>query len=311
MNISQYDPAVLESEATYISELLHQFQITLESCIPCIVTKYDSQNNSVSVKPLPKRVKDTENGLVYIDRPEIPSVPILRFLHGGFSINAPLFIGDTGYLFAVDRNCSSAQKENSSTLFSDDSQKEKNKGSLPPDDLSLGQYTSGFFLPCSWSKEGNHNGELVIEGIGKQPNDGKWQKIRLSNDGIITIETKDRQIVIGKDGISLSSGDVKLSMLDDRIVTELDKGSIDQTKDSLSLKLGERKLSLTDKGLSFDGPTEGNSSYISDLRYDLDSRQIQVKRVGYSKSGSLIVNLKQETDWQMVTGGQMVGLPAE
>lgn len=306
-----YDLAALESEPGYISELLHQFQIQIEQCIPCIVTEYNKENCTVSVQPLPQRAINTEEGLTYKDRPIIPSVPILRFLHGGFSINSPIFVGDTGYLIASDRSCSAVQAKNSTMLFSDDNQKDKNKGSFPPDDLSLGQYTSGFFLPCSWSKEGNHNGELVIEGIGKQLNDDKWQKIRLSNDGIITIETKDKQIVICKDGINLSSGDVKLSVLADRIVTELDKGSIEQTKDSLSLKLGERKLSLTDKGLSFDGPTEGNSSYISDLRYDLGSHQIQVKRVGYSKSGSLIVNLGQETDWQMIPGGQMAELSAE
>lgn len=311
MSALQYNPAVLEEEATYVAELFHQFQITLESCIPCIVTEYSPNENTVSVQPIPQRVIDTDNGIVHKDRPVIPSVPILRFLHGGFSISSPIFVGDTGYLIASDRSCSSAQKENSATLFSDDNQKEKNKGSLPPDDLSLGQYTSGFFLPCSWSKEGNHNGELVIEGIGKQPNDGKWQKIRLSNDGIITIETKDKQIVISKDGISLSSGEVKLSVLDDKIVTDCNNSRIEQAKDFIEIKHGTNKIVLDEKGITYSGNVDESGTIISDIRYDKSSHQIQVRRQPVARCGNMFVNVGKVGDWEMITGGQAIQLPTE
>jgi hypothetical protein len=292
-----YDPASLESEPGYISELLHQFQIQIEQCIPCIVTKYNQEDCTVNVQPLPQRAINTDEGLTYKDRPVIPSVPILRFLHGGFSINSPIFVGDTGYLIASDRSCSLAQKENSATLFSDDNPKEKNKGSFPPDDLSLGQYTSGFFLPCSWSKEGNPNGELIIEGIGKQPNDNKWQKIRLSNDGTITIETKDRQIVIGKDGINLSSGEVKLSVSDDRIVTELGESSVVHTDKDVSINISGRTLAIDKSGVKYNGEVDSRLSFITKIRRVTDSEDIEVKTQSVDISGNIIIDIKPETQW--------------
>lgn len=306
-----YDPAALESEPGYISELLHQFQIQIEQCIPCIVTEYNKENCTVNVQPLPQRAINTDEGLTYKDRPVVPSVPVLRFLHGGFSINSPIFVGDTGYLIASDRSCSLAQKENSTILFSDDNQKAKNKGSFPPDDLSLGQYTSGFFLPCSWSKEGNHNGELVIEGIGKEPNDGKWQKIRLSNDGTITIETKDKQIVIGNDGINLSSGEVKLSVLDDRIVTDCSKSHIEQSEDFIEIKHDTNKVVLDKNGITYSGNVDESGTIIADIRYDKSTHQIQVKRQPVARCGNMFVNVGKVGEWEMITGGQAVELPEE
>lgn len=300
MSALQYNPAVLESEPTYIAELLRQFQITLESCIPCVITKYDQENNTVDVQPIPQRVIDTDNGIVHKDRPIIPSVPVLRMLHGGFSINSPLFKGDTGYVIAVDRNCSSVQKENSTTLFKDDDKQEKNKGAMPPDDLSLAQYTNGFFLPCSWSKEGNPEGELVIEGIGKEPDDDKWQKIRLSNDGTITIETKDRQIIVGKDGINLSSGEVKLSVLDDRIVTELVDSSVVQTDKNVSVSISGRTLSIDKSGIKYNGEVDNRLSFITGIKRVPDSDDIEVKTKTIDISGNIIVAIKPETQWTKI-----------
>lgn len=292
----QYDPSVLKSATAFVDELLHQFQITFESCIPCIVTDYDPNENTVSVQPLPNKVIDTKEGITYKERPVIPSVPILRFLHGGFSINSPLFKGDTGYLFAVDRNCSSAQKENSTTLFEDDVDKSKNKGVMPPDDLSLAQYTNGFFLPCSWSKEGNPKGELVIEGIGKQPNDGKWQKIRLSNDGTITIEVKDRKVVVGKDGINLSSGETKLSVLDDRIVTNVGNSSIVQQDEQVSVRIFDRTLTIDKSGIKYSGKTDTTLPRLTGIRRD-ENGDIEVKTQQVDLSGNIIVKVSPETKW--------------
>lgn len=296
MSTLQYNPAVLESEPTYVAELLHQFQITLESCIPCVITEYDANNNTVDVQPIPQRVVDTDSGIVYKDRPIIPSVPVLRMLHGGFSINFPLFKGDTGYVIAVDRNCTSAQKENSTTLFKDDDKQENNKGAMPPDDLSLAQYTNGFFLPCSWSKEGNPKGELAIEGIGKEPNDDKWQKIRLSNDGIITIETKDKQIVIGKDGINLSSGEVKLSVLDDKIVTDVGDSSITQQGNQVSVKILDKTLTIDESGIKYNGKVDTTVPCLTGIRRDVNG-DIEIKTQPVDLSGNIIVKVSPETGW--------------
>lgn len=291
-----YDPAALESEPGYISELLHQFQIQIEQCIPCIVTKYNEEDCNVSVQPLPQRAINTDEGLIYKDRPIIPSVPILRFLHGGFSINSPVFVGDTGYLIASDRSCYLAQKENSTALFSDDNQKKKNKGSFPPDDLSLGQYSSGFFLPCSWSKEGNPNGELVIEGIGKHPNDGKWQKIILSNDGSVIIEIDKRKIIIDESGIKLSSDNVRMSVLDDRVVTHVDNSSIVQQDKKVSVNIFDKTLTIDEFGIKYNGNVDTTLSCLTGIRRD-ESGDIEVKTQPVDISGNIIVKVYPETDW--------------
>jgi hypothetical protein len=196
-------------------------------------------------------------------------------------------------------------------LYGDDEKHEKNKGPLPPDDLSLCRYAHGFFLPCSWSKEGNHNGELVIEGIGKQSKDGKWQKIRLSNDGSITIETKSRHIIVDNGGISLSSGYVDLSVLDDKIVTDCDKSHIEQTKDFIEIKHNTNKVVVDKNGITYSGNVDESGTIIADIRYDKSTHQIQVKRQPVARCGNMFVNVGKVGDWEMIAGGQAVELPEE
>lgn len=212
----QYDLSVLENEPTYIAELFRQYSIGREHCIPCIVTEYDATTHRADVQPLANHTRDNGKEIVDSKRPVVKGVPVRIFAHGGFAISAPLFKGDTGYLIAVDRNCTTIIEDNSTTLYGDDAKSEKNKGAGIPDDCSLTSFANGFFVPCSWASSESASGSLVIEGIGKAKGDKKWQRIELSNDGTITIEVADRKLTIGNDGIVFDGNtEGKLSLISD------------------------------------------------------------------------------------------------
>ena len=259
-SVKQYDLAVLESEPTFIAELFRQHDIAMEYCLPCIVTAYDASKNTVNVKPLANHTRDNGREIEEIERPELKDIPLLRFAHGGFRISSPLFVGDTGYVIAGDRSCRKIIEDNSTELYADDTNGEKNKGAGKPDDCSLTKFYNGFFVPCSWASAESASGSLVIEGIGKAKDDKKWQKIELSNDGKIVIEVDGRKLTIGPEGIV------------------------------------------------FDGDTEETLSLVADMRYDIDSHQVQVRRIRAEKSGNVLVNVGSVSDWEMVEGGQAVAV---
>lgn len=259
-SVRQYDLAVLESDPTYVAELFRQNEISRESCLPCIVTAYDASKNTVDVKPLANHTRDNGREIEEIERPELKGIPLLRFAHGGFRISTPLFVGDTGYVIAGDRSCRKIIEDNSTELYSDDADGEKNKGAGKPDDCSLTKFYNGFFVPCSWASSESASGSLVIEGIGKTKGDKKWQRIELSNDGKVIVEVDGRKLTIGPEGIV------------------------------------------------FEGNAEASLSLVTDIRYDLSSHQIQVRRVSAEKSGNIIVNVGDVGDWEMIEGGQAVAV---
>lgn len=259
----QYDLSVLENEPTYIAELFRQYSIGREYCIPCIVTEYDATARKVDVQPLANHTRDNGKEIVDSKRPIVKGVPVETFAHGGFSVSAPLFKGDTGYLVAADRNCTTIINDNSTMLYGDDANAEKNKGAGVPDDCSLTSFANGFFIPCSWARSEQNeseSGNLVIKGIGKGADDSKWQRIILSNDGKIIIEVNDRKFTIGPEGIV------------------------------------------------FEGETERELLIVTDIRYDISSHQIQAKKLPVEKCGNILVNVGEESDWEMVEGGQAVAV---
>lgn len=262
--VKQYDMSVLESSPTYIAELIRQHDIVRETCIPCIVTAYDPDNHTVDVAPLPNHTRDSGKEIEEIKRTELHGIRLLSFSHGGFVVDAPVFVGDTGYVIACDRSCKKIIESNSTRLYEDDAEHELNKGTGVPDDCSLTLFSSGFFIPCSWasSEESEDNaderGNLVIKGIGKSADDENWQRVIFKNDGSITIEVYDRKITINKDGIN------------------------------------------------FEGKTDAKVSLLTELRYDIGSHQIQSKSIPAERCGNIFVNVGEESDWEMIEGGQAV-----
>lgn len=298
MNVVQYDRSKLETEAVFFEELFRQVDIKRESCIHCIVTEYNKEINCVSVQPLPKWSRDDGEKMVEISRPIIEDIPILAFAHGGFCVSSPIFVGDTGYLIAADRSCIKIEEENSAVLYEDDKNRKLNKGDGSPDDFSLTQYTNGFFIPCSWAKPEvaeDESGCFVIKGIGKTKGDDKWQRILLSNDGKIVIETDKKKFVIDSSGIVLDNNGRKIS---------IGEGSVEIESD-------DRKITIDKDGIVFSGKTEEKLSLVTDIRYNVASHQLQAKRISVERSGNMFVNVGKEVGWTMIGGGQAEELVIE
>ena len=154
-----------ENDRRFFDMMFHLHDVTIERCIPAIVTKIGigddgNKDGTVEVLPLAKYMKRTSEGIATFDRNKV-EVPILRSAHGGFVIDYPVFVGDTGYLFSCDRNCKTAIENNSEILSQDDPNEGKNKRAAKPDDYSLFGFANGFFVPCSWSRKGIGGNDLI------------------------------------------------------------------------------------------------------------------------------------------------------
>lgn len=138
-------------------------------------------------------------------------------------IDAPLFVGDTGWLVAADRNAKDAKEANSEILDADqDDENPSNEGFKRPTDDSLRSFSWGFFIPDTWgdTKLTKDDG-LVIKGVDEK-------NVIALNDGAIEIKHGDSIIKIEDDKISITGND-KIS------ITGKEEISIDGSK-SVSIK---------------------------------------------------------------------------
>ena len=147
--ISALDPSVWLKPSNALLALFDNFKIGLNICVPAIVTKVDEdKTRMVTVQPIPNRKFRTESGLVDIKRGEV-TVPCMTFIHGGYILSSPLFVGDTGWLIAGDRDAIEALKRNSTIPQKD---KSDNKGPQSIESYSVNEFDFGFFIPDSWAK---------------------------------------------------------------------------------------------------------------------------------------------------------------
>ena len=114
--------------------------LAFETVGPATVTKLFT-DGSVLVKPLIK--------LVDSDGSEIDCSEVRLFVrtdnHGGFFIQHPVFVGDTGWMVATDRDNALVRQYNSSEYPLE------NEGPQPPNkNKNLHKYSFGFFIPDKW-----------------------------------------------------------------------------------------------------------------------------------------------------------------
>ena len=147
--ISALDPSVWSKPSNALLSLFDNFKVNLNVCVPAIVTKVnEDKTRMVTVQPIPNRKFRTESGLVDIKRGEV-TVPCMTFIHGGYILSSPLFVGDTGWLIAGDRDAIEALKENSTIPQKD---KSDNKGPQSIESYSVNEFDFGFFIPDSWAE---------------------------------------------------------------------------------------------------------------------------------------------------------------
>lgn len=205
--VSAFDLSEITTDIGLLQSILRMHDIEKMGCVPAIVVEYDYATKMAKVLPLVKFLKSTTEGLKGFDRP-LYEVPVYSISQGGFRVDMPLFAGNTGMLFAVDREWESAKSDNSSHLTKEESPKNgdgnKNKGSRDPDSLALADFQFGFFLPMSFGA-GNENdkGKIVVSRIVNSDETSKKApeiRIEIGDDGIVAKYNKDG-VTFGKDGL--------------------------------------------------------------------------------------------------------------
>ena len=194
--ISALDPSVWSKPSNALLSLFDNFKVNLNVCVPAIVTKVnEDKTRMVTVQPIPNRKFRTESGLVDIKRGEV-TVPCMTFIHGGYILSSPLFVGDTGWLIAGDRDAIEALKKNSTIPQKD---KSDNKGPQSIESYSVNEFDFGFFIPDSWANL-PETYEKLKDNFSFGTADGKTY-VTITKDGECKIRTEGIEFKVGKDGL--------------------------------------------------------------------------------------------------------------
>ena len=216
---STFDIAETKTPVGFFKALFRLTDATREGCIPAVVVQREDERGLIRVLPIAKTMKQTKDKLIGENKKPLWVRPF-KIFHGGFHIHAPLFIGDTGYLIAIDRDCMTAIQKNEKPVEEDgnlDELKEKNTSN--PDDLTPQRYNYGFFLPCSWvlndgellkehfnRDEGTLKDKFVVSN-GKKIDEDESCYITISRDGVIEIHSTNSLARVSKDSIDLMRRD--------------------------------------------------------------------------------------------------------
>lgn len=223
-----YDVAIVDDQIGFFKTLFKLHDLERMTCLPAIVEEYDGNAHIATVKPLVKFMVRKENGEEPIDRPSY-KVPVYHICRGGYAIDMPMFVGDTGMLFAVDREWNTARKENSAEL-TEDQQKDgngENKGAFPPDSHGLTDFEYGFFLPMSFSKsESSPSDGIVIRKIVDDSED----------DDIIS------EISLSKESLKIVAGETKYEIKPDGIFYEGEGGETVETLSDIRYDLSTHQF---------------------------------------------------------------------
>lgn len=216
---STFDIAETKTPVGFFKALFRLTDATREGCIPAVVVQLEDERGLIRVLPIAKTMKQTKDKLIGENKQPLWVRPF-KIFHGGFHIHTPLFIGDTGYLIAIDRDCMTAIQKNEKPVEKDgnlDELKEKNTSN--PDDLTPQRYNYGFFLPCSWvlndgellkehfnRDEGTLKDKFVVSN-GKKIDEDESCYITISRDGVVEIHSTNSLARVRKDSVDLMCRD--------------------------------------------------------------------------------------------------------
>ena len=316
--LPQYDRGKCKTELGFFQTLFRLKEVDKQGVIPAIVRSYDRKTGIATVQPIVTYVVDTKEGEKLIPRGTY-DVSVIRFAHGGFVIDAPLFAGDTGWLIAADRNAKDAKEANSKILNADqDDENPSNEGFKRPTDDSLRSFSWGFFIPDTWGDtELTKNDGLVIKDVDEKNvialNDGAIEIKRGDNiisisDNGITMEERsgNNKVIVSKSGITASSENAKAEIQNDIVSASIGNNRVSVTNTNVTLQGPNDTITIDETGPRFRGPIDILLNLVTGLRFDLMSHQLQQRVVLAGKRGDFIVQLGDMTDWVKVDGGQAV-----
>ena len=300
--LPKYDRGKCKTELGFFQTLFRLKEVDKQGVIPAIVRSYDRKTGIATVQPIVTYVVDTKEGEKLIPRGTY-DVSVIRFAHGGFVIDAPLFAGDTGWLIAADRNAKDAKEANSKILNADqDDENPSNEGFKRPTDDSLRSFSWGFFIPDTWGDtELTKNDGLVIKDVDEK-------NVIALNDGAIEIKRGDNIISISDNGITMKerSGNNKVIVSKSGITASIGNNRVSVTNTNVTLQGPNDTITIDETGPRFRGPIDILLNLVAGLRFDLMSHQLQQRVVLAGKRGDFIVQLGDMTDWVKVDGGQAV-----
>ena len=316
--LPQYDRGKCKTELGFFQTLFRLKEVDKQGVIPAIVRSYDRKTGIATVQPIVTYVVDTKEGEKLIPRGTY-DVSVIRFAHGGFVIDAPLFAGDTGWLIAADRNAKDAKEANSKILNADqDDENPSNEGFKRPTDDSLRSFSWGFFIPDTWGDtELTKNDGLVIKDVDEKNvialNDGAIEIKRGDNiisisDNGITMEERsgNNKVIVSKSGITASSENAKAEIQNGIVSASIGNNRVSVTNTNVTLQGPNDTITIDETGPRFIGPIDILLNLVTGLRFDLMSHQLQQRVVLAGKRGDFIVQLGDMTDWVKVDGGQAV-----
>ena len=181
----------IEREDEFIHTILRFYKIQQNICLPAIVRKVYPEKHTVDAELLCSYV--TTDGKE-IKRALLSEIPWKQMRHGGFFIDFPISVGDTGWVVAGDRDSEKIRESNSDTDIS------KNKGSTMPETNGIDEFQYGVFIPDSWAKPfKNAENNLVI---GKIDSNGKEKGfIEITSDGLLKVTKNSKTISIDTEAV--------------------------------------------------------------------------------------------------------------
>ena len=330
--LPQYDRGKCKTELGFFQTLFRLKEVDKQGAIPAIVRSYNRKTGIATVQPIVTYVVDTKEGEKLIPRGTY-DVSVIRFAHGGFVIDAPLFAGDTGWLIAADRNAKDAKEANSKILNADqDDENPSNEGFKRPTDDSLRSFSWGFFIPDTWGDtELTKNDGLVIKDVDEKNvialNDGAIEIkrgdniISISDNGITmknansevaidkngaNIRSSNNKVIVSKSGITASSENAKAEIQNGIVSASIGNNRVSVTNTNVTLQGPKDTITIDETGPRFRGPIDILINLVTGLRFDLMSHQLQQRVVLAGKRGDFIVQLGDMTDWVKIDGGQAV-----
>ena len=142
---------------------LHAFKLgilrDLQICFPACIYSYDRSTHTATVMPLVKQ--GYFNGeWHYLRRQLIKDIRVRNIQCGGFTIDFPVYVGDTGWVFSSDRDTQLLKQmgmlttavlsgNRSQAIVEDDYQQQ-------PSQPSLHLFSDGFFIPDNWGNWETH-----------------------------------------------------------------------------------------------------------------------------------------------------------
>ena len=128
---------------------------SLKVCFPACVKSYDRESHTAEVMPLVKSGHYNGKEWKYTNRPSY-RVSVRSVQCGGFTIDVPLYVGDTGWVIASDRDTTHLKEEGALTaaVLSGDRPEALLESSYQqkPEQPVIHDFVRGFFIPDNWGK---------------------------------------------------------------------------------------------------------------------------------------------------------------